>query len=318
MFPVCGGLMSYILSSLNFVLMIAMIFIFRADMTNVLGGTSLLFILVPVFIFLSIWFKQIRLELNLLMIGIFSIFTWQGLLYLETRGMFSHSVILVLLLATEVIVYAVQVAIIAKALLPNEQSHDPNLKIKENIAKSILIRLYLYNFAGLSFSYLFGLAINFAQQTYLVRQAVMSSVAVGLFWAISSNIAAYISVNKIDDRYFQYVYNKRSINTPKIKRIAVYVFSTLLLLGFLLEMITRKRAVVYLETLSFILSAMVLIWKVFKFEANNEVEIAEPTSLSSIAPKLDFYLKYVFIFAIGGTFGFILFLFFLRSYQPLQ
>lgn len=304
--------MSYILGTLNLVLMLAMIFTFK-NVGAELGGTIALFAIVPVLLFLSVWFKRLSLQLNLLSLGLFVVFAWQYLLYLETTRTFSNNIILALFLVTVLMIFAIQIIIVAKSILSHNQSQEQKTKTK--IAKSILMKLYLYSFAGLSFAYLFGLAVGFSQQTYLVRQTVITTIAVGLFWAVLANIASIVTIGRVNEKYLRFVYIRQSLDISKLKKITLSAFTILLLIGFLLEAMTRKRLVVYLETYLFILSAMVLIWKIVRFESHNDPDqnMSDQAINSSVMPSLNFYLKYIFAFAVGGTLAFVMFMLLLRS-----
>ncbi len=311
--------MSTILGLLNlgFIAFIVLTFS-KENISQTLGGTLVLFPVLPFLLLLPRLFKRHRIELQLLPIMIvLTFFAWQYLYYYEINSKFSFA-ILISFLAIQIIICVLQAYFIAKPIYPQKKSIDKDVyRAKLTIFQTVLMKLYFYEFSGLAFSFSFGIVILASKTTYLVRSNMILFVPIGIFWALMANISAFLSLRRMNDKYFAYIYQKKDINYSKIKKYILYTLGILFVLGAVLETITRHEITFYIETYLFAFSSLLLIGRIYKMENSDHEQVArakdEGIPIDDI--KIDYrsHLKYYFALTIIGSISLIIFILFLKS-----
>ncbi len=279
----------------------------------VLGGTIALLIIPPFLILFSIWFKRCRVELNFLSLMIIGTLAWQYINYYDLEGKPFFSLLTLFLLVESLILFLLGYILLRPFHFKDSISKDDFRKLFE---KSILAKYTILVVSpSIAFSYIFARLMLLANDSSLVRNHTISFVQIGVLIAAICNLICYFVFARQRKQYFESAYQKRGINMSVISKFALYLLMTTFILGGIVEVSTRKNMPLYFGTYLFVVTAVLLLWRIYRAELLNATVDVKQLIVEEMPLDYRFILKYIIITTVIGSISILSFIFLLMKYR---
>ncbi len=269
--------------------MIIVFFSFKENISQILGGTIVLIVIPPLLLFFSVWFKRYAIELNFMSLIVLGILGCQYINYYDVTKN-SYNLLLLAFVLIVALIFALMAYILIKPFHTRITSSTE--AIRKEVEKSIKFRYYYLAFNAISMSYVFGKVISFSSEAPLIQEHVISFVQVGILTLIISNLVSYITFRGIR-KYLSYAYQKREINIAAIRKFAIYLLVITVLVGIIVEILTRNNIILFGESYFFLLISVLLIWQIYQAERLGYVTDTKELSVDEITVNYKLIMKYM-------------------------